>query len=62
MASKAAWLIAMRTKAHRSCRRSLLGVGMGALGRRLGQGQAQEAGTEKSCVSGISLSRAAFSI
>ena len=31
---------------------------MGALGQRLGQGQAREAGTEKSGVSGISLSRA----
>ena len=35
---------------------------MGALGLRLGQGQAREAGTEKSDVSGISLSRAARSI
>ena len=35
-----------------------LGLGMGALGSRLGQGQARETGTEKSGVSGISLSRA----
>jgi hypothetical protein len=31
---------------------------MGALGQRLGQGQAREAGTEKSDVSGANLSRA----
>jgi hypothetical protein len=34
---------------------------MGALGQRLGQGQAREAGTESSGLSGISLSRAASS-
>ena len=38
------------------------GRGHSALGQRLGQGQAREAGTEKSGVSGISLSRAASSI
>jgi hypothetical protein len=37
-------------------------AGMSALGARLGQGQAREAGTEKSDVSGISLSRAVRSI
>jgi hypothetical protein len=36
----------------------VFGLGHGALGLRLGQGQAREAGTEKSDVSGISLSRA----
>src|SRR5271166_1661917 len=36
----------------------VLGLAHGALGSRLGQGQAGEAGTQKSGVSGISLSRA----
>jgi hypothetical protein len=41
---------------------SFLGLSMGALGSRLGQGQAREVGTEKSDVSGANLSRAARSI
>ena len=36
----------------------VLELGHGTLGSRLGQGAAREAGTEKSGVSGISLSRA----
>jgi hypothetical protein len=40
----------------------VFGLGHGALGSRLGRAQAREAGTEKSGVSGISLSRAADSI
>ena len=40
----------------------VLGYGHGALGSRLGQGQAREAGTEKSDVSGTNLSRAVRSI
>ena len=39
-----------------------LGLGMALSVSRLGQGQAREAGTEKSDVSGISLSRAECSI